>query len=101
MNCLYKFCNSDHDGFLSETNVVNLLAMFAMSGVESNKREEETKEVLDEIKTIVIKVFIGKRQVSEQEFYQSCTENEDFKTLNEMVRGRVGVFLIYGLEFFK
>ena len=101
MKCLYKLCDSNHDGFLSETEVANVLFVFMIMDVDGEAKEQNIKKIKDETKSSVKKAFVGKTQVSEQEFYKLCTENKDMIELNAMLQGIVGISMLGGMEPFK
>jgi Ca2+-binding EF-hand superfamily protein len=101
MKCLYKLCDSNHDGFLTETEVVSVLSIFMMMDINSDEKEQQIKQIMVETKDRVHKAFAGKTQVSEQEFYELCTKNEAIKELNDMLRGILSVSLLCGMEPFK
>jgi hypothetical protein len=74
--------------------------MFIMMSVDSDEKEQEIKKATDETKDKMNKAFAGKTRVSEQEFYQLCTENQDTQELDEMLRGIVSMSLLCQMTLF-
>lgn len=76
-------CDSDQDGRLSQSEVVNVLyTFFQMSALNHDDMAQEDPEYsLEKIKSSVSKAFDNKTQISEQEFRGVCEKSEEIEQL--------------------
>lgn len=84
MQCLFKLFDSDQDGLLSQTEVVNVLHTFhqiTMGNKDNIDGEEKLDNSLEDIKTSVGKAFGNKTQISQQEFREVCEKSEEIQGL--------------------
>jgi len=84
-NCLFQLCDTDHDGFATQTDIVDVWATLLGVKNKDTKESEPAKEEdeLEEIKSHVRKGFGDKTQVSQEEFRQFCSENEAIENLTQ------------------
>jgi hypothetical protein len=84
-NCLFQLCDTDHDGFTSQADIVDLWATLLGVTNKDTKESDPAKEEdeLEEIKSHVRNAFGDKTQVSQQEFRQFCSENEAIEGLTQ------------------
>jgi hypothetical protein len=98
MKCLFKLCDSDHDGFLTEDEIIDAVFTTLKMDATNNVSEEDLKQGRDEMKASMKKVFADKTKISEQEFSKLCAENEVMQELNSMLQFTFGWTMAYALQ---
>ena len=97
MNCLFKLCDTDRNGYLSQTEVFDIWATL-LRAMNKNAKESELKQMehdLAEVKNEVREAFGDKTQVSQQEFRQFSTEIDAIKGLIESLQ----IFVVMSLSY--
>lgn len=84
IKCLFKLCDANHDGFLTQVEVANLLSIFFLNVCNEAERQENEGMVemcMDSVK----KAFGNKTHISEQELRKICAEDEDIQELAQSI----------------
>jgi hypothetical protein len=78
-------CDSDHDGFLTEDEIVDAMFTSVKMDTTEDVTVEDLKQCRDQMKASLKKAFADKTKISEQEFSKLCAENEGLRGLNSML----------------
>lgn len=96
IECLFRFCDADHDGFVTNSDISKTLFIFFMNSVDDDVEtlgQNEDECLPDEIVTVMREAFDGKAQLSEPEFVKLWTESDQLKGIAKMINEKVAIAL--------
>ncbi|CAF1466349.1 unnamed protein product [Rotaria sordida] len=83
IKCLFRLCDSNHDGLTACTEIHNIFSNILMQSSDGKNDPEEMEGVINRAMDIIKKNFNNKTHISEQEFAKICAEHEDIQTITQ------------------